>query len=64
LKPFTTIAVVVFSIVALVHLLRIAFAWQVMVAGISVPIWVSVVAVAGAAVLAFMLWHETRGPSN
>jgi len=64
LKPFTTIAVVVFSIVALAHLLRIAFAWQVTVAGIFVPIWVSVVAAAGAAFLAFMLWHETRGTSN
>lgn len=64
MKPIATIAVGVFSIVALAHLLRIAFAWEVTAAEIFVPIWVSVVAAAGAAALAFMLWRETHGPRN
>ena len=42
MKPFSTIAAVVFAIVALVHLLRLVYAWEVTFAGWVVPMWVSV----------------------
>jgi hypothetical protein len=60
MKPFTSVAVVVLSLVALLQLLRIALGWPVTVNGIFIPIWASVIACVVAASLAFMLWRETR----
>lgn len=60
MKPFTSIAVVVLSLVALLQLLRIALGWPVTVNGIIIPIWASVIACVVATLLAFMLWRETR----
>ena len=60
MKPFTAVAIVVFSLVALLQLLRVALGWEVTVNGTSIPIWASVIACAVAAALAFMLWRETR----
>ena len=60
MKPFTTVAVVVFSLVALLQLLRVALGWEVMVNGILIPLWASVIACLVAATLAFMVWRETH----
>jgi hypothetical protein len=60
MKPFTTVAVVVFSLVALLQLLRVALGWEVTVNGILIPLWASVIACAVAATLAVMLWRETH----
>lgn len=60
MKPFTTVAVVVFSLVALLQLLRIALRWEITVNGILIPWWASVIACAIAATLAFMLSREAR----
>ena len=60
MKPFTTVAVVVFSLVALLQLLRVALGWEVTVNGILIPLWASVVACVFAATLAFMLSREAR----
>ncbi len=60
MKPFTTVAVVVFSLVALLQLLRVALGWEVTVSGIFIPFWASVIACVVAATLAFMLWREAR----
>jgi len=60
MKPFTTIAVVVFGLVALLQLLRVIFGWEVTVNGTVIPIWASAVAVVIAAGLAVMLGREAR----
>lgn len=60
MKPFTLLAILVFSLVAMLQLLRVFFGWQVAVNGIFVPLWASVVACLLAAALAFALWRETR----
>ena len=60
MKPFTTVAVVVFSLVAVLQLLRVALGWDVTVNGIFIPFWASVIACVVAATLAFMLWREAR----
>jgi len=60
LKPFATIAVVVFSLVALLQLTRIALGWAVTINGVAIPLWASVVAGVVAAALAFMLWRESK----
>jgi hypothetical protein len=59
MKPFTTIAVIVFSIVALAHLLRLLFGWEITINGFIVPLWVSVPGFLAAGLLAFMLWRES-----
>jgi len=60
MKPFTFIAVVVFSLVALAQLLRVVLGWDVTVNGILIPMWASVIAYVVAAALAFMLAREAR----
>jgi hypothetical protein len=60
MKPFTALAIVIFSLIALLQLLRVALGWEVTVNGALIPIWASVIACVVAAALAFMLWRETR----
>lgn len=60
MKPIATAAIVVFSLVAFLQLLRVALGWEVTVNGIPIPLWASIIACAIAATLAFMLWRETR----
>lgn len=60
MKPFTKIAVVVFSLVSLMHLLRLLFSSEVTVNGSVVPMWLSVLGFLVAGGLAVMLWREAR----
>jgi len=67
MKPFTTIATVVFALVAVLHLARIALGWNVVVGesvvavgGTAIPMWASYVGLVVAAGLAVMLWRESR----
>jgi hypothetical protein len=60
MKPFTTLAVVVFSLVALLQLLRVLLGWDVMIAGVLIPAWASIIACLIAALLAFMVAREAR----
>jgi len=59
-KPFTLIAVVLLSLIALLQLLRFVLGWEVTVDGVTVPVWVSGIAFVIAAGLAVMVWRETR----
>jgi len=62
MKPFTFLAVVVFTLVALVQLARLILAWPVTINGVAIPLWASALVAVIAAALALMLWRETRGP--
>lgn len=59
MKPFTTLAIAIFTIVAVVHLLRIFMGWEVVVGGTVIPMWVSYVGLIIAAGLAIMVWRES-----
>jgi hypothetical protein len=59
-KPFTTLASIVFTLVAIVQLLRVALGWIVTIDGYDIPRWVSVVAFLIAATLAVMVRREAR----
>lgn len=61
MKPFTLIAVVIFAIVALVHAWRLVAGWSVVIADVSIPMWVSIVGAIVAALLAVMVAREARG---
>ncbi len=60
MKPFTTVAVAVFTLVAFLHLLRILMGWEVLIQGAVVPMWVSYLGLVVAVGLAFLLWRESR----
>lgn len=62
MKPASLLAVVVFSLVALSHLLRLALQVEVLVGGAVIPMWVSVVGLLVTALLAIGLWRESRSP--
>ena len=64
MKPFTLLAVVVFTLVSLAQLLRVVLDWTVVINGITIPTWVSLVAFAVAGLLAVMVWREHRAPSS
>jgi hypothetical protein len=59
MKPFTTIAIVIFSLVAVLHALRLIFGWQAVIDGLVIPMWASVVGLIIAGWLASMLWRES-----
>lgn len=59
-KPFTTIAIVIFSLMAALHVLRLIFGWEAVIDGLVIPIWVSLVGIIIAGGLAVMLWRESR----
>ena len=60
MKPFTTIAVAIFTIVAIVHLLRIILGWEVTIQGTVVPMWASYLGLIIAGGLAFLLRRESH----
>jgi hypothetical protein len=60
MKPFTTIAVVLFTLIALVHLLRLFTGWEVVVVGYVVPVWFSLPGLIIAGGLAVMVWREAH----
>lgn len=60
MKPFTTIAVLIFAIIAIAHLYRLVRPFEVVVAGSAVPHWASFPALLVAGLLAVMLWRESR----
>jgi hypothetical protein len=59
-KPFTTVAVVFFALIAFVHLLRLLLGWEVTVNDMVVPKWASGPGLVITAGLALMLWREAR----
>ena len=60
MKPFTTIASIFFVLVSFLHLLRLFLGWEIIVNGIHIPMWVSVLGCVIPAGLALMLWREAR----
>ena len=60
MKPFTTIAVSLFGLIALVHLFRLFAGWEVVVSGFVIPVWWSAIGLAIAGGLALMVWREAR----
>ena len=59
-KPFTTVAVVFFTLIASTHLLRLLLGWEVTVNSMVVPKWASGLGLVITAWLALMLWREAR----
>jgi len=61
MKPATMLSMLVLAMVAVGHLLRLVLGVEIRVAGILVPLWVSVIACVVPAGLVVDLWLESRG---
>jgi len=60
MKPFTTVAVIVFTLMGFIHLLRLFFGWEVSINGMILPVWISAPGLFIASGLALMLRRESR----
>ncbi len=60
MKPATLLASIVFSVFALLHLLRLLLHVEVIVNGARVPMWVSPLALLFFAGMAVIMWRESR----
>jgi hypothetical protein len=60
MKTGTLLAISLFTLIALAHVLRLVFAAEVIVAGTPVPQWVSAVAVVVPAGIAWLLWRDSK----
>ena len=60
MKTFTMIAVVIFTLVAVLQLVRVLEGWDIAIGSFHAPIWVSILAAAVAALMAVMVWRENR----
>lgn len=58
MKTGSLIAIILFALVAIAHLVRLINATEVTVGETVVPIWVSGLGVIVPALVAFMLWRE------
>ena len=64
MRGYLVISGVLFGVVALAHLLRLIYGWQVQIATEVVPMWVSAIGLVAAGVLcvwAFALQRGVRG---
>ena len=60
MKTGTLIAIILFSVVALAHLLRLLMNTEVTVGGWLVPVWLSAVGVVVPAGVALLLYRQSR----
>jgi len=58
MKPFTNFAIAIFILIAVMHLMRLVFDWEVTLDSKVVPMWVSVMGLLIAGALAYFLWRE------
>ncbi len=60
MRPFTNLAILIFSLMALAHLYRLVRPFEIVVGGTELPQWVSVAGLVVAGGLALMVWRESR----
>jgi len=60
LKPFTSIAALIFAVICVVHILRLIFDWEVRIGSTSIPQWISIAGALFAGLMAIMLWKENK----
>ena len=60
MKPFTTIAVIVFAIICVFHILRLFLGWEAEINHMVIPMWISIVGAVFSGLMAVMLWKENK----
>lgn len=59
-RPFTTVAAIIFGLMALLHLYRMFTHFQVTFGSHTIPQWVSYIAIVVAGLLSWGLFRESR----
>lgn len=57
-RPFTRLAIFIFVMIALLHLIRLAVGWEITFSGIQLPLFFSVGIASFTSLMAAMLWRE------
>ena len=60
MKPATKIAMVLLSLVAIAHVLRLLFGLEIIVGSWNVPMWVSLLGIGIPGALAYFIYREHR----
>ncbi len=60
MKTGSLLAVIVFILVAIAHLMRIVSGTEIVIGGNNIPQWISVVAVIVPGLIAWLLWKESK----
>ena len=60
MKTGTLLAIIVFTLVTIAHLLRVVDGTQIVVGGTTIPMWVSYPGALVPGLIAFLLWKESR----
>ena len=60
MKIGNLLAIIVFTIVAIAHLLRLVDGTQIVVGSTTIPMWVSYAGTLIPGLIAFLLWKESR----
>ncbi len=59
-RPFTTVAAIIFGLMALLHLYRLFTHFQIIAGSHPIPLWASYVAIVVAGLLSWGLFRESR----
>ena len=60
MKPASLVTMIFLALVCIAHLLRVVYRVEILAGGVSIPIWMSVLACLFTAALAGWLWKEQR----
>lgn len=60
MKTGTLLAIIVFSLVAIAHVLRLAMGWAVTIDAWAVPMWVSALGALVPVSISFLLWKDSH----
>jgi hypothetical protein len=60
MKTGTLLAIILFALVALAHLVRLIDRTEILVGTMAVPLWVSVLGVVVPGLIAWLLWRESK----
>ena len=59
-RPFTMIAAIIFALIAVVHAYRLLTHFQIVAGSHTLPMWLSIVGIVVAGILAVGLYRESR----
>lgn len=59
-KTFSTVVGAIFSVIAVLHLLRAVLGWNAVIGNFTIPVWLSWIALVVAAFLAYSAFKLTK----
>jgi hypothetical protein len=60
MKTGSLLAIIVFVLVAIAHLLRVVSGTEIVIGGVDIPQWVSILGIIVPVLIAWLLWKESN----